>query len=310
MRRFASGAVGSDSRAGGVIHADVVVGAAEEVVTALTGLLARFHAALSRGRSGSGAGATTGGHGVHGALRSTDSGGVVDDLDLHVTLITPGGSPRVSHDPVLNSVLGSVSDHTDGVIKCSSASRRVHDTSLVGLESAVVSLNEDGDGLLVEGSFDGGGGVGSNLLVGGGLDTGSTTVVSARSVLADVGVRGLGHGEVLLVVLERGGLHTSIASIVRLGAIDELLLSEGEEASGRDEVSSLHGHVGGERPARTALTLVLDGVHGTLGSPVDTTGGGRARAGSSAVVARFLAAGKHVGGVSGAPAITGPRGAV
>lgn len=221
-------------------------------------------------------------------------------------MVTPDGSPRVSHDPVLNSVSGSVSDHTDGVIKAGSASGRVHDTGFVGLEGAVVSLNEDRDGLLVEGGLDGGGRVLSDHFVGGGLDTGSSVVVSASSTLALVRVRGLRHGVVLLVILERGVLHTSIASIVRLGAINELLLREGEEGSGRDEVSSFHGHVGGERPARTALTLVLNGVDGTLGSPVDTTGGSgsRAGAGTGTVVAGLLAVGQHVARVSRAPAIT------
>jgi len=69
-------------------------------------------------------------------------------------------------------------------------------------------------------------------------------------------------------------------------------------------VSSFHGHVGGEGPARTALTLVLNGVDGSLGSPVDTTAGSRAGGGTVTAVAGLLAVDKHVARVSIAPAIT------
>jgi hypothetical protein len=272
----ACGAVGTDSGAGGVIHADVVVRAAEKVVSTLTGLRAGFHAAFSTGRGGGRAG-STGRDGVNRLLRSTDSSSVVNDLDLHVSLVTPGSSPRVSHDPVLNAVSGSVSDHTDSVIKVGSARRGVHDTSLVDLEDTLISLNEDRYRLFVESGLDSGSGVGSDHLVGGGLNASSCTVVSTGTILSYVRVAGLRHGEVLLVVRERGGLHTSIASIVRLGAIDKLLLSEREEGSRFDEVSSFHGHVGGERPTRSTLSLVLDCVNGTLVSPVNTIGGSRSR---------------------------------
>lgn len=108
----------------------MVVGAAEEVVAALTGLLAGGHAALAGGRLRVGVG-STGGHGVNGLLRSADSRRVVNDLDLHVSLVSPVGTPRVSHDPVLNSVFGSVSNHTDGVVEAGSTRGRVHDSRFV-----------------------------------------------------------------------------------------------------------------------------------------------------------------------------------
>lgn len=113
----------------------------------------------------------------------------------------------------------------------------------------MLGIDENGDGLDVEGSLDGARGVGGNHLVRAGLYTGSSAVVSAGSVLGGVAVAAFSHGEVRLVVSERGRLHTSIASVVRLGAIDELLLGEREEGSGCDEVSTFHGHVGGEGPA-------------------------------------------------------------
>jgi hypothetical protein len=52
-------------------------------------------------------------------------------------------------------------------------------------------------------------------------------------------------------------------------AIYEVLLRKVGENSSPDEGSSLSGSSGRERPARTALSLVLDGGDGTLSSPVN-----------------------------------------
>jgi len=46
------------------------------------------------------------------------------------------------------------------------------------------------------------------------------------------------------------------------------LLREGVKLSGLDEVSTLNGTSGGESPAGSALSLVLDWGDSTLGSPV------------------------------------------
>lgn len=189
--------------------------------------------------------------GVDGLLDTADTGST-DDLQLHVSLISPGGTPRVSHDPVADATGGSVSDHTDGVIEVGSARGGVEDSTSVGLEGGSVGLDEDGDGLLVEGGLDGVNVLGGGHLVAGGLDAGSSVVVSARSVFTGVGVGVFGHGVSTLVVIEGFVLPSSTASMVLLGAINELLLGEREERSGLDEVSSFHGHVGGEGPARSA----------------------------------------------------------
>jgi hypothetical protein len=52
-------------------------------------------------------------------------------------------------------------------------------------------------------------------------------------------------------------------------AVNDLLLREGKEMSSLDEVVSLNGAGGRESPAGSALSLVLNWVDGTLGSPVN-----------------------------------------
>merc|ERR1719183_1262432 len=98
----------------------------------------------------------------------------------------------------------------------------------------------------------------------------------AGASLAGVGVGGLvdvtlGHDVLEAVVHE-----ATVAALVAVGtgAGDELLLGEGLELAGLDGVDALDGAGGGERPARAALALVLDGGDGVLGGPVHTVGGG------------------------------------
>lgn len=71
---------------------------------------------------------------------------------------------------------------------------------------------------------------------------------------------------------------TSTVAEVVGGARDDLLLGKLNELAGLDEVGTTEGLAGGESPAGTALTLVLDGGDSTFGNPVDgvsDTAGGR-----------------------------------
>jgi len=74
------------------------------------------------------------------------------------------------------------------VIERGSASGGAHDTRSVGLEGRAVSLDQDGDGLLVEDGLDSADGVGGDHLVALGLDAKSSAVVSAVSISAGVRV--------------------------------------------------------------------------------------------------------------------------
>jgi hypothetical protein len=196
------------------------------------------------------------------------------------------------------------------VIEAGSTGSGVQDSGSVGLEGGAVSFDKDGDGLLVKSGLNGIDVLSLSHLVALGLNSGTSTVVSARSVLTGVRVGVLKRGGGSLVVVEGDVLPSSLASMVLGGAIDELLLSEREERSGLDEVSAFHGHVGGEGPARSALSLVLNSVDSSLGSPVDAVGGAgrvRAGAGSTTVSTGLLAVSGHEGvGVSGAPSLLGP----
>ena len=52
-------------------------------------------------------------------------------------------------------------------------------------------------------------------------------------------------------------------------AVDEFLLRDGEKSAGLDLPCALHSTGGGEGPAGSALSLVLDWGDSTCGSPVD-----------------------------------------
>jgi len=131
------------------------------------------------------------------------------------------------------------------------------------------SIDSDGDWTVLEGSSE------SSWVVHGDIgevrDIGNTTLGAARSISTSVWVVRLG--------LHLGGLgvgesivhETTIATLVALGgrAVNELLLREGVELFVLEEVSTLHRSGGGESPAGTTLSLVLDWGDGTLSSPVD-----------------------------------------
>jgi hypothetical protein len=189
--------------------------------------------------------------------------------DLDVTGLSPDGSPGVSNEVVLLARLDSVTNGGDGVVEGGSASLGVQDTGFVLLEDGSVGLNGDGDWSLGNGGLQLGNG--SSWDGGIGLDINFTGVLgsSAGLVSSLVGVVVLEVLSLLLGVFEGVRLPSTVASIGGGVAINELLLGEGEEVSGGDEVSTFNGSGGGESPAWSALSLVLDGVDGTLGDPVD-----------------------------------------
>ena len=75
-----------------------------------------------------------------------------------------------------------------------------------------------------------------------------------------------------LDVVEGVGLPSTTTSIRCLITIDKLLLREAKKLSSLDKVMTFNSSSGRERPARSTLSLVLDGVDCTLGSPVDFGG--------------------------------------
>ena len=173
----------------------------------------------------------------------------VNGSDLDVALISPGSSPGVSNEVVFLAVLGSVSDSGDGVIELGSASGGVEDTGLVLLEDGSVGLNSHGDWLLGNGGLKLVNGLGWGGLVR--LDINLTGVLGglASSSSSGVGVVVLEVLGVLFGVDESVGLPSTVASVGLGVAINELLLGEGEEVSGGEEVGTFDGSGGGESPA-------------------------------------------------------------
>jgi hypothetical protein len=66
-------------------------------------------------------------------------------------------------------------------------------------------------------------------------------------------------------------LPATVAAVVDGRAVDEGLLRIAIELSGGDIVSTLNSTNGGESPAGTALSLVLDGSDGSFSTPVFTS---------------------------------------
>ena len=133
-----------------------------------------------------------------------------------------------------------------------------HDAGRVGLEDHLVGLNGDGKRLLVESGAHLVDAVwGDGIVVADGDSGGAGGVVSASGLLSGgaggVRVDGLELGlEAGLVVVVSGLLEATVASVVTVldvGAINELLLGEGEESTSGNLVSTLEGSGGGEGPA-------------------------------------------------------------
>jgi hypothetical protein len=192
--------------------------------------------------------------------------------DLDVTLLSPGWAPRVLDEEVVLTVLSTIADSKDTMIERGTASVSGDDTSLVTLEGNLIGLNSNRDGALHEGSHKLSLLTVLNIVISGGTNDTLILLVSA----AEEAMR-LGNVRIVRFGLERVGLgvgegsvhHTTVAAHVQPGAVNQLLLGEGDEVTGLDLVSALEGTSGGERPAGSALTLVLDGGDSSLGNPVD-----------------------------------------
>ena len=173
----------------------------------------------------------------------------VNGTDLDVSGISPGSTPGVSDEVVFLAVLGSVTNSGDGVVELGSAGSGVHNTRLVLLEDGSVGLNGDGNWLFGNGGLE----LGNRLLWDGGV-LGDGDLTGVLGSFAGLGSGGIGVVilEVLGVLLgvdESVGLPSTVAT-GRLGvAVNELLLGEGEEISGGEEVGTFDGTGSGESPA-------------------------------------------------------------
>lgn len=215
--------------------------------------------------------------GFDGVWVHEDTAGTLFALDVKghsdVTGFSPGGSPGVSDDSIVDSVFGTVTDGGDGVIKVVSSSTVVEDTSGVTLEVVVGSIDGDASWSSGDGGFQGGDVLVSDGSVGCNSDNSLGFAGFARSSLSNVWVRSFELHWVGHSILESVSFHTSIATTTLGIAINELRLGELEKRSGLDEVSTLHGSSGGEGPAGTTLSLVLNSSDHSFANPIDSAGG-------------------------------------
>jgi len=191
----------------------------------------------------------------------------INNTNSDVTLITPPGVPGVLDEVVFNTVQNTVSDGENSVVELFTASSG-ENTRGVGLESVLVSLNGDSNGLLGNSGLELSGASGWDGDER--FDTDDTVLVTAGRINTLVWVVSLVVELVSLGVVEGLVLPSTVATHVTVGtgAVNKLLLRKRNKASSSDGVVTLHSTSGGERPAGTALTLILDGGDSRT-SPVD-----------------------------------------
>jgi len=134
------------------------------------------------------------------------------------------------------------------VVEAGSA-EMLHDSTEVELEEDASGVNGDRDWAFSDGGSEGVRVVDGNILVG--FDLNASTLSGASAIGTLVWVLSLGLDGSGLSVLE-GRVHkTTVATgvLVVVGAVDELLLGEGDKGLVLDEPSSLHGSGSGEGPA-------------------------------------------------------------
>jgi len=192
--------------------------------------------------------------------------------DVNVTLNTPLSTPRVLDDPSTLIIVGSVTNSSNSVVKRSTAILG-NDTTRVQLEDILVSFNTNKSGLLGNSSHQSVGVIGTDISVTSILENDIRSIVLASSVGASEGVvserfntllRGIDEGVVKVV--------TSVASRAGGGTIDQLLFRERGKLVSLDEPERFKTGSSSERPASTALTLVLNGGDGSLLSPINRGG--------------------------------------
>jgi hypothetical protein len=172
--------------------------------------------------------------------------------------------------------LRAIADSEHTVIERSGAAVGfIVNTSRIELEGVVGSIDGNAGGSL--------GDLGLEIRLAAGLHVdergeGRTAVrgaVLARAILSGVRVGRFGiNTTVGDDVLESISHQTAITTLVALssGAVNQILFRKADKLPGVEGMRAFNGASGRERPARTALALVLDASDDTLGSPIDGSG--------------------------------------
>ena len=208
--------------------------------------------------------------GVGGRVEETASVLTLATGKTDVARLTPGGAPGVLDEPVVLARVRSVTGGEDTVVELLTAGRGGEDATSV--EGPVGGVNGDRDGLLGNGRHEGVGRLVDVLVA---RDRGNVLArgLLARAVLGSVRVGSPRADATVLDDPRETVVHeATVAPVVTGVAVDELLGRQRVQALARDGHKTLNTGTGRESPARTALALVLDVSHGTLGDPVDRRG--------------------------------------
>jgi hypothetical protein len=191
--------------------------------------------------------------------------------DSEESALSPSGVPRVSADPVLDSVLLSPSDELDGVSSEEVTLEVLVDSALVGHEILIdVETSLDGSvgedfeldglrvGVLARRSL-------LDEVLGGGLSILALlelTAVRLVSLDALVGPARFSDKTVSFHELPGEGEHTSLASEIVVVARDHILSTEDSvDGSLGGDAESVRGSLSGTKsPAGSAVSLVSNGV--------------------------------------------------
>ena len=228
------------------------------------------------------------GNTIGGAVIGSALGNVVA-LEADVTVLSEGGGPGVTDEPVLSE--GEVSAVSDELHDVVDGDRGV--VSAAVEDSAVVEMPVGGIDVDGEGAGTGDGGHDGILIVLGELHEvvnlngegalGAVGAVTGITVVGGEGVSPLlsntagGVGVVVGELSSSSHAATGTSTLVGvLGAGGDLLVGEGEEVTVDDGLHGLHRLGSGLSPAISAHTLVLDGADdlGNAVTPVHGEGKG------------------------------------
>jgi len=156
------------------------------------------------------------------------------------------------------------------VVEGGSACGAVKDTTSVVLEGGLVSFNGNGGWSSLDGGHESRGGSSGDGGSGSAVVLALVVTAVAGSGLGGVGVVSFELGLIGLIP-DEGTLHgTTIASLrAEVVAVNEFLFREGNKISGLDLVGTFHSSGGGEGPAGSTLSLILNWSDSSCGNPVN-----------------------------------------
>ena len=177
-------------------------------------------------------------------LLDSANASTIDDGELDVALITPGGVPRVLDEPVFFARGGvvAIANNKDSMIHGGATGSGVKDSRSVWLEDILVSLKRDCERLLLDSCLHLGDVVRGNVaLRSDTLSSLGRVIVLAGIVLAIVGVVGVDAAKFSVIVdpvLEGPILPATSAAIALSHAGDKLLLRESLKLASLEVIST------------------------------------------------------------------------